>query len=228
MARLEVRALAVGRGGRRLLEGLSFTLAAGERVALVGPSGVGKTTALRAIALLDDPLAGELRLDGRTPAELGVPRWRRRVTLLAQRAWFFGGTVAEELARPFAYRAAERPFDADEARQRLAALGLAGAWDRPVDELSEGERQRVALVRALSVRPDVLLLDEPTSALDPDATAAAEALLGRREDLSLVLVSHREAQRARLGARPVELRARGGASGAPTPSAEGIRAAEGR
>ncbi|HJL17638.1 MAG TPA: ATP-binding cassette domain-containing protein [Sandaracinaceae bacterium LLY-WYZ-13_1] len=207
MATLEVRDLAVGRGDRRLLAGLSFTLAPGIRVALTGPSGVGKTTALRALCLLDEPFEGTLALDGASPEQLGVPRWRRRVVLVAQRASFFGGTVGEELARPFTFRSADAAFDADRARERLAALGLAPGWDAPVEALSEGERQRVALVRALGVEPDVLLLDEPTSALDPDAARAAEAMLCA-DDRALVLVSHDEAQRARLDATPLDLRER--------------------
>jgi ABC-type iron transport system FetAB ATPase subunit len=207
----EVRDLAVGHVGpegrghaRALLRGLSFTVGSGERVALVGPSGAGKTTVLRALALLDDPLEGTLALDGRSPEAHGVVRWRRRVVLVAQRAVFFGGTVADELARPFTYASAERPFDAAWARAHLAEVGLERAWERPVERLSEGERQRVAFVRALALRPSVLLLDEPTSALDPVSTEKVEALLAGA-DVAIVLVTHHEAQRERLHAKTVDL-----------------------
>lgn len=203
---LVVRELAAGPRGRALLRGISFTLGPRERVALGGPSGIGKTTVLRAIALLDDPIEGELSLDGQTPEALGVVRWRRRVVLVSQRAVFFGGTVAEELARPFTYAASDAPLDRERARGMLAALELASAWERPAAELSEGERQRVALVRALLLRPSVLLLDEPTSALDPASTEKVEALLAESE-AAIVLVSHAASQRERLGARAIELAA---------------------
>lgn len=187
-----------------LLRGLSFSLGRGERVALVGPSGVGKTTALRALCLLDDPIEGELSLDGEAPEALGVVRWRRRVLLVSQRSVFFGGTVAEELGRPFSYASSEGPFEPDAARAMLAELELEGTWERPVAELSEGERQRVAIVRALGVRPAVLLLDEPTSALDPASVARVERLLAR-STAALVLVSHDAEQRERLRAPAIDL-----------------------
>jgi len=201
-----VRELAAGPRGRALLRGLSFSVGPGERVALAGPSGIGKTTVLRALSLLDDPLEGELSLDGQTPDALGVVRWRRRVVLVSQRAVFFGGTVAEELARPFTYAASDAPFDRERARALLAALELPSAWERPAAELSEGERQRVALVRALALRPSVLLLDEPTSALDPASIEKVEALLAESE-AAIVLVSHAAQQRERMGARAIELAA---------------------
>ena len=199
-----VDGLAVGRGERPLLEGLSFELDRGDRVALVGPSGVGKTTALRGMALLDEPFAGRMTLDGESPDAMGIPRWRRRVLLVSQRVAFFGGRVREELARPWGYRAAAGAFPEDAAKEALARLGLDGKWDAPSDELSEGQMQRVALVRALLLEPDVLLLDEPTSALDPDATDTVEAMLSDGE-AAVVLVTHQAAQRERLGARTLDL-----------------------
>lgn len=199
-----VRDLEAGPRARALVRGLSFTLERGERVAIVGPSGAGKTTVLRALCLLDDPLAGELTLGGRAPEDIGIVRWRRRVALVPQRAVFFGGTVESELSRPFTYAAADAAFDADRARGMLDRVGLARAWDRPAHELSEGERQRVAIVRSLGLEPSVLLLDEPTSALDPAATEIVEALIAET-GAAIVLVTHDVAQRERLGAREIEL-----------------------
>ncbi len=202
----EVRELAAGPSGRALVRGLSFTLSAGERVALMGPSGIGKTTVLRALALLDDPVSGALALDGKAPDEHGVVRWRRQVVLLSQRSVFFGGSVKDELARPFGYASASAPFDPERARSLLREVGLDAKWEQAIEQLSEGERQRVAFVRALAIQPSVLLLDEPTSALDPDSTAKAEALLAQAR-AAIVLVSHSADQRARLAAREIDLAA---------------------
>lgn len=196
-----------------MLAGLAFELGPGGRVALVGRSGSGKTTVLRALCMLDDPIAGEITLDGAGPEEIGIVRWRRRVALVAQRAAFFGDTVGGELARPFTYASAEAPFDARRARGLLERLGLADAWDRPAHELSEGERQRVALARALGVDPDVLLLDEPTSALDPESVERVEAVLAEAR-VAIVLVTHAVAQRERLGAEEIALEALRTAEGA--------------
>ncbi len=202
----DVQELGAGPGGRALIEGLSFSLGPRERVALTGPSGIGKTTVLRALALLDNPIGGTLSLDGQSPEAMGPVRWRRRVVLVAQRAVFFGGSVQDELARPFTYASAAGPFDPARARALLEQVGLADKWERPVARLSEGERQRVAFVRALAIEPAVLLLDEPTSALDPESAARAEALLDAA-DAAIVLVSHSANQRARLGGEEIDLSA---------------------
>lgn len=194
---LRAEALSVGHGGVALQAGLTLEVEPGRCLAVVGPSGCGKTTLLRALAWLDAPLAGELSLGGESPREMSFPRWRRRVIYVAQRATFFGDPVSDELARPFAYGTADEAFDADAAREALAAVGLADKWDAASDTLSEGERQRLALVRAGLLGSDVLLLDEPTSALDEATATRAEAWLGEL-GCALVLVSHDAAQRSRL------------------------------
>lgn len=204
--RFSVEGLAVGFDGRAIQSGLSFALSAGERLAITGPSGCGKTTLLRTLAMLDAPIEGRVTLDGKTPADHEVPRWRRRVLYAAQRAAFFGGDVLEELERPFAYRSAERAFDRDAAVDGLARVGLEAKTDAAVDELSEGERQRVALVRAALLEPHVLLLDEPTSALDTTTAERVEHWLVERP-FAIVIVTHDEAQRDRLCTEALELEA---------------------
>ena len=199
-----VEGLAVGFEGRAIQSGLSFELGDGARMALTGPSGCGKSTTLRSLAMLDLPIAGDVRLDGRAPVEHGYPAWRRQVLYVAQRASFTGGTVFDELERPFRFGTASRGFDADEAEQGLDSLGLLSKRDVLADELSEGERQRVALVRAVLVDPEVLLLDEPTSALDSATTRRVEAWLGEVR-ASILLVTHDDLQRARFCTDELEL-----------------------
>ena len=196
----EVRGLRVAVGSRVLIEALDVTLPAGARRAVQGPSGSGKTTLLRTFAGLVDAAAGTVRLEGRPPEALGYPLWRRRVGWFPQRPVLFGGTVEDEVRRPFRFATAEQAFDGSRAEQWLAALGLGGRFSARTRDFSEGERQRVALVRGLLVDPRVLLLDEPTSALDPAATDAAEALIVERTDAgaAALLVTHSAAQAARL------------------------------
>lgn len=195
--RFLVEGLAVGFGGRAIQSDLSFALPPGERIAVAGPSGCGKSSLLRTLAMLDAPVEGIVTLGGRRPAEHGYPVWRRRVLYVAQRATFFGGTVRSELERPFGYLSAVRPFDRERAVDGLARVGLGAKVEVPIDEVSEGERQRVALVRAVLLEPDVLLLDEPTSALDTATTARVEEWLDECAS-SIVMVTHDDAQRARL------------------------------
>lgn len=204
---LAARGLTLTAGSRTLLSHLDVDLPPAARLALTGPSGIGKTTLLRTLATLADPAAGTLTLDGLTPDALGHPAWRRRVVLVPQLPAFRDLTVAESLARPFTFRAAAAPFPAARAAALLTRLAL----DPPTilaqraRTLSVGQQQRVALVRALLVDPAILLLDEPTSGLDPAATALVEALLAETPDIACLIVTHDPAQAARLAPRALDL-----------------------
>ena len=205
---LEVKNLAVEIGGKSLLRDISFTVAAGDSVAVAGPSGCGKSTLLRTLCLLAPPSGGEVFFAGKAFRSYAPPDLRLRIGYVPQKAVLFGKTVAEDLAYPFQI-VKEKP---DEGRMKklLAAVGLAAAFfSAKTDTLSGGEAQRVALVRSLLAQPQVLLLDESTSALDVAATAQVEELLQqlrREEGLTLLWVSHQEAQVRRVASRVLGLR----------------------
>ena len=206
---LEVRQLAVGVDGQRLLSGLHLALGPGETVAVLGPSGCGKTTLLRAIAALEDPLDGDVRLDGRTPADIGWPEWRRRVVLVSQRPVWLTGTLRANLERPFDYLSVGGHYPVQRAAAWLSRLGLdSDRLDQDARTLSEGEAQRAALVRALLLGPRVLLLDEPTSALDEDAARSVVELLRERateDGLAALVVTHDRAAATHWCDRVIEL-----------------------
>jgi len=195
---LQVARVGVGVANRPLLIDVSFRLRPGERVAVRGPSGCGKTSLLRAVAGLDDLSRGEVTLGGQSPQQMGWPCWRRQVTYVSQEPVLFAGSIRDNLARPFRYRSAAGAFPKDTARAWLERLGLAQRWsEMDATHLSVGERQRVALVRALVVTPAVVLLDEPTSALDESARQAVEQLVSERCDhdgLAAIVVTHLESQ----------------------------------
>ena len=173
------------------LEPASFDIAAGECLALSGPSGAGKSLLLRAIADLD-PNDGELSLERQSRDAMPAPAWRRLVAYLpAESGWW-----AETVGAHFADWPAARPL--------IEALGLPpDCRDWPVARLSTGERQRLALARALAPEPRVLLLDEPTSALDPETRDEAEALIGAHLAAGggVLWVTHDAAQAARVAQR---------------------------
>jgi ABC-type iron transport system FetAB ATPase subunit len=186
---------------------LSFEVAAGECLAIEGPSGSGKTRILRALADLD-PVEGQIFLDGVGWREMPAMRWRKAVRYCSAEPGWWADTP----------RGTFPSAALGEARsgRLLAALGLdVAALDRPVSQLSTGERQRIALVRALADEPKVLLLDEPTGALDVTSSALVEELIrfqllaGR----SVLLASHDAALTNRLAHARLELfRADRGAS----------------
>ena len=200
MTSLEGRDLVVVREGRRILDGASLRVLAGEAVAIQGPSGSGKSTLVRVLSTLLEMDGGSLLLDGRDAHELAPTDYRTRVAFLAQQPAMFDGTVLSNLGAGLQLRG--KPLHPSRARELIAAVGLDQSMlPREARTLSGGEKQRVALARALANGPEILLLDEPTAALDPDSGARIVALLrdlhGR--GLSIVMVTHEDEHARALG-----------------------------
>lgn len=208
MSQLSVAGLGVSVAGRRLLRRVSFELATGQCVALVGPSGSGKSTLLRCIAGLIDPDEGRVTLNGDDGNALGWPEWRRRVSYVAQRPVMLDDSVRGNLERPSGYRSV-RLGGGVRYEGWLQRLGLsARQLEQSARSLSVGEQQRVALVRALGVGPDVMLLDEPTSALDSDSVSRVERLLLEMLEeggKGALVVTHDRGQAERLGHEVVDI-----------------------
>jgi ABC-type methionine transport system ATPase subunit len=198
----ELRALRQRKDGLTILDGVTLALPAGRVTALIGPSGAGKTSLIRLLNRLDDPVAGEIEFRGLRLVDYPVRELRRRVGFVFQTPVIFPGTVRENLV--VAGRLAGLVESEIEARARraLAYAELdAELAEREGERLSVGQKQRVNIARALMTAPEAILMDEPTSALDPEtADRFLETVLhlSRRHGLTVVMVTHRlsEARRA--------------------------------
>jgi len=173
---------------------VSLDVSAGECICIFGPSGCGKSQLLRAIADLD-PHEGEALLDGAACHETAPDVWRTHVGLLPPESAWWLPQVAEHFHNGM-------PVP-------LEQLALTPAiMDKPVAQLSSGEKQRLALLRLLANRPRVLLLDEPTANLDPENTHRVEAVIGeyrRVRTAAVIWVSHDRGQGVRVAQRQFEV-----------------------
>jgi manganese/iron transport system ATP-binding protein len=182
---LKVDNLTVSYNGAHALEGVSFSVEAGERVAVVGPNGSGKSTLFKALAGLVRPAAGSIQTNG---AKIGyVPQrsevdWRFPVTV---HDVVMMGRIAE-----IGWLRWQRPSDREVVRRCLAQVGMTEFAGRQIGELSGGQQQRVFIARALAQNASILLMDEPFSGVDvPSQEAILEILDGLREQGVTVLVS---------------------------------------
>ena len=186
--RVEAAGLVRAFGARRAVDGLSFTLAAGDCLALFGPNGAGKSTALRLLAGLLSPTSGTASIGGVT---LPAPEARARVGLISHRSMLYEALTARENVR-FSARLHGLEHVEEAVERALVALRVADRADVAVRALSRGLQQRVAIARAIVHGPDVLLADEPYTGLDEQGAAALTALLRERRDAgaALIVVTH--------------------------------------
>ncbi|TAM12980.1 MAG: ATP-binding cassette domain-containing protein [Nevskiaceae bacterium] len=198
-------------GARTLWRDVNVAIRPGERWAVRGPSGSGKTLLLRTLAGLAPCQGGAVYLDGKPFSAWSPPAWRARVAYLPQSAVLPEGTVETTLAAPFAFKVHRgRKFSLEAARHYLGAVALDPAFlEQDTQNLSGGEAQLVALIRALLLQPGMLLLDEATASVDPARTTHVEDLidtwLGESRDRACVWTSHDPAQLERVSTQSLQL-----------------------
>jgi putative ABC transport system ATP-binding protein len=192
-----------------LLQDISLSVHGGDRIAVSGPTGSGKTLLLRALALLDSFEAAKFSWRGKSVVPEVVPAYRGSVMYLHQRPALIEGTVEDNLRLPYSLKVwKNHSFDRVKATQLLREAGRDENFLQQSDQnLSGGERQIVAIVRVLQLQPTILLLDEPTASLDASSAAAIERLvdLWYANDRAFLWVSHSSAQAERVATKTVRL-----------------------
>jgi ABC-type multidrug transport system fused ATPase/permease subunit len=192
---IEVLGVSLSFDGDRILDSVSLEIAPGESVAIVGPTGVGKSTLTRLMVRLADPDTGSIRVGGVDLREADPASLRRSVSIVFQESFLFAASVRENIALD----SGASPEEVERAGE-IAAVGrfahaLPKGYDTVVGErghtVSGGERQRVALARALVRRPRLLILDDATSSVDPTIEAQILDALRRELSSTLVVVAYR-------------------------------------
>jgi tungstate transport system ATP-binding protein len=191
-------------GNKKVLQNITLKIFRGEIFAFMGPSGVGKTTMLRILNLLEMPTSGKLIFNGIDNAILQKNNVMRRMSMLFQRPAIFNTSVFNNVAYGLMIRRLGKKTIEKRVVDALALVGLAGCEKQKALTLSGGEAQRMAFARAIVFKPDVLLLDEPTANLDPANVAKIEDIIIKiRSELgtTIIMASHNIYQVRRIADR---------------------------
>ena len=192
---LEVKNLKKSFGNKKVLKGISFNVSKGDVIGIIGPSGCGKSTLLRCLNLLEIPTSGTIIFEGKKMNYYhNLPATRQKIGMVFQSFNLFNNmTVLENIIlAPTKLDLLTKEEATKKANEFLKKIDLLDKKDSYPDELSGGEKQRIAIVRALLMEPDLMLFDEPTSALDPEMIGEVTDLM--REialgGMTMIVVSH--------------------------------------
>ena len=193
---LEVKNLNKSFGNKKVLKKINFNVKTGDRLAIIGPSGCGKSTCLRCLNLLEEPTNGEIIFKDKDilKNKSNLEEVRRHIGMVFQSFNLFDNlTVLENIIlAPNKLNIMSRDKAISEAKVLLKRFNLINKINNYPKELSGGEKQRVAIIRTLIMRPNIILFDEPTSALDPEMVHEVEDVIKSIADdgMTMIIVSH--------------------------------------
>ena len=193
---IETKGLQKSFGDNHVVKGVDLQIHQGEALAIIGPSGGGKSTFLRCLNLLEEPDGGDVIFEGQKINQKGtdVDKYRQKMGMVFQHFNVFPHmTVKENITLAPVLLKKKTPAEADQkALYLLDRIGLLDKKDEYPRKLSGGQKQRLAIVRALAMEPDVMLFDEPTSALDPEMVGEVLSVIRTlvKDGMTTVIVTH--------------------------------------
>ena len=190
---LAVKKLNISFGSKMVIEQGQFEIESGDHVQILGPSGVGKSTILKAIIQFIPTDSCEIHLEGKRLTSDHIDEYRQNFAYIGQKAPYFSGSVLDFLHQPFQFKlnAALKPPTTNEIHTLLASLGFENFdLSQAYNSLSGGEQQRVTIAQALLLKRKIYLLDEITSALDPTNTQLIIAIFSKLKQTTFIVVSH--------------------------------------
>ncbi|UOO37208.1 ATP-binding cassette domain-containing protein [Oscillospiraceae bacterium CM] len=199
MPLLELKNVSYESDGKTILDNISLRIDAGDCVSIMGPSGSGKSTLLRLCSHLISPTGGVIVYNGKSLEAYNPIQLRRSIAYCFQTPYLFGDTVLDNIKFPYAIR--NLRIDQNRVRDLFEMIGLTDDYlARDVKDLSGGEKQRIAFIRSLLFRPEILLLDEITSALDSENASAVERVVKAENEAgtTVLWVTHDPLQSRRI------------------------------
>ena len=208
MALIEIEGLYKSVGKSEILNDINLNVEEGKVLALIGPTGSGKTTLLRLIDLQDQPTRGSIFFRGEDICRLSSKEKflvRRRMAMVFQKPVMFSRSVYENVS--YGLKVRGKGNSRDDVLHTLEEVGLSGYESRSATTLSGGEMQRIALARAMVIKPEVLLLDEPTANLDPKSASVMDDLIERlaKGGTTVIIASHNMTECRRLANKVIIL-----------------------
>lgn len=193
---IEVKDLCKSFGEHDVLKGINTTISRGDVIAIIGPSGYGKSTFLRSLNLLETPTSGVIKFEGTdiTDKSVDINKMREKIGMVFQQFNLFPNMTIKQniMLAPVKLGKMTKDEASAKADELLARIGLSEKADLYSPQLSGGQKQRIAIIRALAMNPDVMLFDEPTSALDPEMVGEVLALMKdlAESGMTMVIVTH--------------------------------------
>ena len=192
---LEAKKIFKSFDGKEILKGINLKVEKGEKVIIIGPSGSGKSTFLRCLNLLETKDSGEIVFEGNMITEkTNLDEYRKNIGMVFQNFNLFNNMTVKEniMLAPTTLKLKTKEEAEKDAKKLLKKINLLSKIDKYPNQLSGGEKQRVAIVRALAMEPKIMLFDEPTSALDPEMVGEVLDLMKKLADdgMTMIIVTH--------------------------------------